>query len=237
MFSRSYRKHKSVIDWFYNSPTGSTVLLKKGGKWIVTSAPSFSFEEDYLINDEYIKVRLALHEGKEVKIYDKETDYLEPLYNKDPNQMFYYKPEDYRIFDKKEEESLKFEYKPKVLKEEEVYDIETCMLDIALYNIREMTEDKLREYLANEANPEAGMVYGLTYPEETELVAHVFYDEIFELLRKSYKESARLEIMSSLISIARFAWVYFTGHEEFVDKVVEKARELDLLEEDEENDA
>ena len=233
MTKRGYKKHRLAINWFYNSPTGSTVLLKKGSKWIVTSAPSFSFEEDYLINDEYIKVRLALHEGKEAKVYDKEIDYLEPLYNKEPNQMFYYDAKDYRIFDK-EEGFLKFEYKPEILKEEEVTSIETCILDIALYNVREMTEDKLREYLANEANPEAGMVYGLVYPEETELVAHIFYDEIFELLRKSYKESARLEIMSSLISIARFAWLYFTGHEEFVDKVVEKARELDLLEEDEE---
>ncbi len=236
MFSRDYRKHQAVIDWFYNSPSGRSVLLKRGNKWIATSAPSFSFKEDYLINDEYVKVRLALYEGKEVKMYDKETDYLEPLYNKDPNQIFYYNIEDYRIIEK-EEGFLKFEYKPEILKEEEVTSIETCILDIALYNVREMTEDKLREYLANEANPEAGMVYGLVYPEETELVAHVFYDDMFELLRKSYKESARLEIMSSLISIARFAWVYFTGHEEFVDKVVEKARELDLLEEDEENDA
>ena len=233
MTKRGYKKHRLVIDWFYNSPAGSTVLLKKGNKWIATSAPSFcSLKDEYIINDKYVAIRLALYEGKEVKVYDKEVDYLEPLYNKEPNQMFYYDAKDYRIFDK-EEGFLKFEYKPEILKEEEVTSIETCILDIALYNVREMTEDKLREYLANEANPEAGMVYGLTYPEETELVAHVFYDEIFELVRKFYKDDIFIETMSNLINVGRFAWWYFIEQEEFVEKVVQKAEELDLLEEDE----
>ena len=70
MTKAGYKKHKIVIDWFYEQPDTTCVLVrnKDTNQWLGTNCPTFSENDDYLINDEYSEIRKAIYEGKEIEM-------------------------------------------------------------------------------------------------------------------------------------------------------------------------
>ena len=99
MTKKGYLKHKHVIDWFYNQPEGESVVyeLKKTGKWSKTANPEFSYLYDYLINDEYIELRKAIYDGKNIEFFDIGTKKWYENKIEDPNCIFICDVEKYRI--------------------------------------------------------------------------------------------------------------------------------------------
>lgn len=70
MTKAGYKKHKAVIDWFYTKEDKSCVLARdtENNVWVEVISPSFAADYDYLINDEYVEIRKAIYEGKEIEM-------------------------------------------------------------------------------------------------------------------------------------------------------------------------
>jgi len=119
-------------------------------------------------------------------------------------------------------------YMPKYIKN--VDSLDKALMDIALYNIDGMSEEEARNFLMNDAIPEMGSVKKMFYYSETEPFAVEFYEEILEELKDVYGKDIPYEAVKSLNNVAWAAWgVKVLGNEEFIDRVIEKAKELDLL--------
>ena len=97
MTREGYRKHKLVIDWFYNQPKSATVLYKtkSDNYWAETDNPKFFYENEYLINDEYVEFRKAICEGRIVECVALNTGKWIPINSgnsdivfNDPNMKF-----------------------------------------------------------------------------------------------------------------------------------------------------
>ena len=99
MTREGYKKHKLVIDWFYMQEGPTCVLIKdkESNRWLKTNCPTFSAENDYLINDKYVEFRKVIYEGKEIEVKDVNKDSWITMIIKDPNEKFYWYRNMYRI--------------------------------------------------------------------------------------------------------------------------------------------
>ena len=90
MTKAGYKKHKAVIDWFYEQPDTTCVLVrnKDTNQWLGTNCPTFSENDDYLINDEYSEIRKAIYEGKEIEMLGGSTGSWTSVKYDDPNTKF-----------------------------------------------------------------------------------------------------------------------------------------------------
>ena len=120
-------------------------------------------------------------------------------------------------------------YEAKFLKS--VESIEDVMLDIALYNIDGMDEEEAKDFLLNNAIPAYGAVSGLIYYKETKPIAVQFYNEIIELLKDIYGDYIPTQVIENLNNLSWSAWeVLVLGNEDFIDKILDKAKKLNILE-------
>ena len=99
MTKEGYLKHKEVIDWFYSQEGTTCILIRdtENNRWLKTNCPTFSVNEDYLINDEYVEFRKAIYDGKEIEAKDVNKDSWITMIIKDPNEKFYWYSSMYRI--------------------------------------------------------------------------------------------------------------------------------------------
>ena len=99
MTREGYRKHKLVIDWFYNQPKDATVLYKTKSDiyWVKTDNPKFFYENEYIINDEYVELRKVICEGKVIEVKNTVRNKWDTLADINPNESFYYPIGMYRI--------------------------------------------------------------------------------------------------------------------------------------------
>ena len=102
MTREAYKKHKKVINWFYNQPEGTKVLEKNRilETWKELEDPIFSVENDYLINDEYVELRKAIYNGKEIESFDVIDSKWKLSKVTNPNIDFSLKLKHYRISQK-----------------------------------------------------------------------------------------------------------------------------------------
>jgi len=70
MTREQWKKHKNVINWFYNQDDNTKVWVKyhDSEKWSLILYPEWHVESKYIINDEYSEFRKALADGKKVEI-------------------------------------------------------------------------------------------------------------------------------------------------------------------------
>ena len=99
MTKKGYKKHKKVIDWFYMQESTTCVLTKdkENNKWIKTNCPTFSEDEEYLINDEYVDFRNAIYMGRTLELKEAQTNEWIPVLINDPNEKFEYHSDMYRV--------------------------------------------------------------------------------------------------------------------------------------------
>ena len=98
MTREGYRKHKEVIDWFYSNNNVTVLYKPKNEKnWSETDDPGFFVHYHYLINDEFVKLRKAIFEGKEIKRFNSCCNEWEDFNIKCPNGYFALSQEDYRV--------------------------------------------------------------------------------------------------------------------------------------------
>ena len=117
---------------------------------------------------------------------------------------------------------MKCKYKPYML--DEVKNLRECMFDIALYNTTGLTPYQAEYYLTNEAEPTYGLVDGLKYSEERELIACSFYDEIMKIINKEYRDGIPYEVTRTLCDLTVFAWRYYTSDEQFIEEILKKIK-------------
>ena len=99
MTKAEYKKHKKVIEWFYMQEDTVCVLVrdKERKEWIETNYPTFTEDNEYLINDEYIDFRNAIYMGRTLELKEAQTNEWIPVLINDPNEKFVYHSDMYRV--------------------------------------------------------------------------------------------------------------------------------------------
>lgn len=147
MTRKAYRKHKKAMDWFFMEQNGNFILVRdtEDDIWVEVISPSFSEEYDYLINDEYVELRKAIYEGKEIELKEAQTNEWIPIFIQDPNEKFDYCRSMYRAKEK-------IEY-PAFRKDETMvvkFLDEHTMVPVIVFKVNESNKNFRRNFIGKE---------------------------------------------------------------------------------------
>jgi len=124
-----------------------------------------------------------------------------------------------------------YRYEPQIL--ENVLTLEDVFLDICLNNIYNFTEEEARKWL-DTTYADDGSVSELTYIYDLEALAIEYYEEIISYLSKygnCVPNCIPIKWVNSLSRLTQVYWNLMTYSDCFQDKVIEKAKELNILKE------
>ena len=114
--------------------------------------------------------------------------------------------------------------------------LDDAFLDIALDNIDGLSEKEARYYLSNDAIPEAGSVSGLIYNDDIKSIFSNYYEEIIEKLKELYGNEIPSDVMSEEDEAVYKTWkLTVLGNDDFINKTIDKAKELNLIETEDED--
>ncbi len=115
--------------------------------------------------------------------------------------------------------------------------LDDAFLDIALDNIDGLSEEEARYYLENDAIPETGAVSGLINNNDIKSIFSNYYEEIIEKLKKLYGNEIPSDVMLEEDKAVYKVWNFTVpGNDDFIDKTIEKAKELNLIESEDEDE-
>ena len=120
-----------------------------------------------------------------------------------------------------------YRYKPQILNN--VLTLEDVFLDICLNNIYNFTEKEAKKWLdTTYAND--GSVSELIYIYDLEALAIKYYEEIIDYL-SGCGDYIPIKWVDSLFKLTQVYWDLMTDNEYFQDRVIEKAKKLNILKE------
>lgn len=120
-----------------------------------------------------------------------------------------------------------YRYEPQIL--ENVLTLEDVFLDICLNNIYNFTEEEARRWL-DTTYADDGSVSELIYIYDLETLAIEHYEEIIDYL-SGYGDCIPIKWVDNLFKLTQVYWDLMTDNEYFQDRVIEKAKKLNILKE------